>query len=115
MTDISIKPIESQEEYWAKQKLLKNLKIMDFMLKSCKNKTINDFNNAFITEGGMPKAPHQNQTTEIISHVENLGLITVDYKTQIITISKSFPYYLSQLHKIIKNYENKIDREKKLR
>ena len=55
MTDISIKPIESQEEYWAKQKLLKNLKIMDFMLKSCKNKTINDFNNAFITEGGMPK------------------------------------------------------------
>ena len=29
-------------------------------------------------------------------------------------MSKSFPYYLSQLHKIIKNYENKMDREKKL-
>lgn len=114
MTDISIKPIESDDEYWGKLKYLKNLKILDSMFKSCKKITKTDFNNALMVEGGMPKGEYLNQHKEIISHLEKLDLINVDSKTEIITMSKSFPYYLSQLQKIIKSYQDKMQKQTEL-
>jgi len=113
MTEISIKPIESDEEYWGKLKYLKNLKILDSMFKSCKKITKTDLNDAFIAEG-MPKGEYLNQHKEIIRHLEKLGLITVDSKTEIITMSKSFPYYLSQLQKVIKSYQYKMQKQTEL-
>jgi hypothetical protein len=113
MTDISIKPIESDEEYWGKLKYLKNLKILDSMFKLGKKITKDDLNDAFIAEG-MPKGEYLNTHKEIIRHLEKLGLITVDSKTEIITMSKSFPYYLSQLQKIIKSYQTKMQKQTEL-
>jgi hypothetical protein len=41
-------------------------------------------------------------------------IIDLDSKTEIITMSKSFPYYLSQLHKIIKSYQDKMQKQTEL-
>lgn len=114
MANIIIKPIESDDEYWGKLKYLKNLKILDFMLKLGKKITKTDFNNALMVEGDMPKGAYLNQHKEIISHIEKLDLIIVDSKTEIITITKIFPYYLSQLQKTIKSYQNKMQKQTEL-
>jgi len=113
MVEFNIKPIDSDDEYWGKLKYLKNLKILDFTFKSCKNITETDLNDAFISEG-MPKGAYLNQTYEIIRRLKKLGLITVDSKTKIITMSKSFPDYLKQLQKTIRSYQNKKQEQTEL-
>ena len=46
-----------------------------------------------------------------MSHVQNIGLITVD-ENGIFHLSKSFNFYMKKLHKSIIEYQNKINKER---
>jgi len=111
MTELTTKKIEGDQEYIDKLRVYERLNVIERVLTAGKNKTEKDLNNALISECHFTKAVHLNQTKEILSHLENISLITVD-ENGIFHLSKSFSFYLKKLHRSIIEYQNKINRER---
>ena len=111
MTELTSKKIEGDQEYLDKLRFYEVLNIIEKVLTVCKNRTEKDLNNALISECHIAKPVHLNQTVEILSYVQNIGLITVD-ENGIFHLSKSFSFYLKKLHKSIIGYQNKINKER---
>ncbi len=78
MTEIISKKIEGDQEYIDKLRFYQILKVIEQVLTVSKSKTEKDLNNALISECHIAKPVHLNQTKEILNHVQNIGLITVD-------------------------------------
>jgi len=111
MTELTSKKIEGDQEYFDKLRFYEVLNIIEKVLTVGKNKTKKDLNNALISECHIAKAVHLNQTKEILNHIQNIGLITVD-ENGIFHLSKSFNFYMKKLHKSIIEYQNKINKER---
>ena len=87
------------------------LNVIERVLTVGKSRTEKDLNNALISECHVSKPVHLNQTKELLSHVQNIGLIIVD-ENGIFHLSKSFNFYMKKLHKSIIEYQNKINNER---
>jgi hypothetical protein len=111
MTELTSKKIEGDQEYVDKLRFHEILNVIEQVLTIGKNKTEKDLNNALISECHIAKPIHLNQTKEILSHVQNIGLITVD-ENGIFHLTKSFNFYHKKLHKSIIEYQNKISKER---
>ena len=111
MTELTSKKIEGDQEYLDKLRIHEILNVIEQILTIGKNKTEKDLNNALIYECHFTKAVHLNQTKEILDHLYNIGLITVD-ENGIFHLTKSFNFYHKKLHKSIIEYQNKINKER---
>jgi hypothetical protein len=111
MTELTSKKIEGDQEYVDKLRIHEILNVIERILTVGKSKTEKDLNNALISECHIAKPIHLNQTKEILSYVQNIGLITVD-ENGIFYLTKSFNFYHKKLHISIIEYQNKINKER---
>ena len=111
MNELTSKKIECDQEYIDKLRFYQILNVIEQVLTVGKSKTEKDLNNAFISECHFTKAEHLNQTNEILSHTQNISLVTVD-ENRIFHLTKSFNPYLKKLHRSIIEYQNKINKER---
>jgi hypothetical protein len=111
MTELTSKKIDGDSEYLDKLRMQEILYVIKHVLTIGKNKTGKDLNNALISECHIAKAVHINQTIEILEHLQNIGLINLDDKGNF-SLSKSFSFYIKNLHKSLVEYRNKLDKER---